>query len=121
MNQDANHRPGMVCSRYGCNRSGAIDTAMGMMCREHSSPLLFQVQTPRGRGDLFIPWEFIAPCDLRARINHGGQTLARLSERGGLSIDEVCAVLSDREWRSMDPVAARAELERRLTTWRAGS
>lgn len=49
-----------------------------------------------------IPWEFIAPHERQAQINHGNQTLERLANRGGLSPDELVAVLEDREWRSMN-------------------
>lgn len=49
-----------------------------------------------------IPWGVIAPHDSQAQINHGGQTLERLAKRGGLSPDELVAVMEDRKWRPMN-------------------
>lgn len=43
-----------------------------------------------------IPWWIIAPHEKQAIKNHGGQTLERLAERGGLSPSEALAVLEDR-------------------------
>lgn len=118
---DANHKPGRVCSRYRCNSSGSIDTPMGMMCGPHSDPLLFAVQLPYSRyarfEDFFLPWAFIAPHDAQAQANHGGQTLARLSERGGLGFDEVLAVLRDQPWRSVPFEEARAAVVELLREW----
>ena len=111
----------MVCSRYGCGALGTADTEMGVMCREHASPLLFEVQMPRPlrgeRPEFFLPWEFIREHDRQARTNHGGQTLARLSERGGLSPSETLAVLRDREWSHIDHDVAVAEIRRMLAEW----
>lgn len=45
-----------------------------------------------------IPWRLIAPHEERARRNHGGQTLQRLAERGGLGAAEACDVLMDLPW-----------------------
>jgi hypothetical protein len=60
-----------------------------------------------------IPWSVIEPHDAQARHNHGGQTLARLAERGGLSACEAVAVLEDREWHSM-PIAESESVLRSL-------
>ena len=62
-----------------------------------------------------IPWAMIAPHEMQAIQNHGGQTLARLAERGGLSPCEALAVLDDRAWLWMDD--ARDELERRRSEY----
>lgn len=121
---DANHEIGKkCCSRYGCCRVSEIDTEMGGMCSEHAAPLMFQIQTPyefrRPHEDFFLPWEFVRPHDRRAQINHGGQTLARLSERGGLSFDEVLAVLLDRPWSHVDYLVARDRVMQMLAEWRS--
>lgn len=96
------------------------------MCREHSSPLLFEVQFPYrhvGPGPRFVPWAFVKAHETQARRNHGGQTLARLSERGGLSVRELLCVVRDQEWtRDIDHLAhtvAVTELEGELERWRA--
>lgn len=52
-----------------------------------------------------VPWSMLAPHARQAMSNHH-QTLERLAERGGLGLDEVCAVLEDRPWRRMTPGAA---------------
>jgi hypothetical protein len=46
-----------------------------------------------------IPWDFIAPHEGRARMNHGGQSLECLARRGGLSVDEIYAVVNDTCWQ----------------------
>jgi lambda repressor-like predicted transcriptional regulator len=58
-----------------------------------------------------IPWDMISPHEKQAALNHGGQSLARLAERGGLSPCEAVAVLEDRKWSHMDAVEARLRLE----------
>lgn len=45
-----------------------------------------------------IPWEAIAPYDGQAKYNHGGQSLERLAERGGLSPLEAYLVMTGRCW-----------------------
>ena len=52
-----------------------------------------------------LPWAIIAPHADQARKNHG-QTLETLRARGGLSACEAVAILEDRDWRKMDPIAA---------------
>ena len=47
----------------------------------------------------YIPWELIAPHEKQALLNHGGQTLRILAERGGLDWAEALAVLKDRPFR----------------------
>jgi hypothetical protein len=56
-------------------------------------PRLFPIQDGPA-----IPWSVIEPFDFQCRRNHGGQTLERIAERGGLSVLEAIAVLQAREW-----------------------
>lgn len=63
-----------------------------------------------------IPWSVIAPHEAQAKRNHGGQTLERLHERGGLSWAEAAAVLEDRKFRQMDAEAAKAIVLARATS-----
>lgn len=44
-----------------------------------------------------IPWELIEPHREQAMKNHY-QTLETLNQRGGLSVDELFAVLQDMRW-----------------------
>lgn len=58
----------------------------------------------RADGDLkSIPWAMIAPHDATARRNHGGQTLERLAQRGGLCPLEAVAVMEDADYRKRWP------------------
>ena len=59
-----------------------------------------------------IPWELIAPHEAQAQRNHGGQTLQRLAERGGLDAMEAVAVIEDTDYRNMwpDSIGDRASL-----------
>ncbi len=43
----------------------------------------------------YIPCEVLIPNEKRAMDNHGGQTLHRLAERGGLSWYEILCILED--------------------------
>lgn len=53
-----------------------------------TDPKVFPLQDYRP-----IPWELIAPHEAQAVKNHGGQTLQRLAERGGLSpCEALCAI-----------------------------
>ena len=47
-----------------------------------------------------VPWGLIEPHDAQAKRNHG-QSLRRLSERGGLAPSEAVAVLEDRRYHRM--------------------
>jgi hypothetical protein len=58
-----------------------------------------------------IPWEVIAPHEQQANRNHGGQTLARLAERGGLSPAEAISVIEDHEFSPLSDDAADDRLE----------
>ena len=66
-----------------------------------------------------IPWRLIAPHERQARRNHD-QSLERLAERSGLSCCEALAVLEDRQWHSMPPPEARAQLAALLEADAAG-
>lgn len=57
-----------------------------------------------------VPWEMIAPHERQAKANHGGQTLKRLAERGGLGLAEAVAVLEDRPFKRMALADANAAL-----------
>jgi hypothetical protein len=67
-------------------------------------------------GPRSVPWGIVAPFEDRARKNHGGQSLERLAERGGLSPCELLCVLIDRDWTqrptsdSQDALDAIAEI-----------
>lgn len=128
MIEDANHKIGMLCSRYGCSTVSVVDTEMGAMCSTHASPLLFSIQTKTGRGlwesdRFFLPWEMVKPHERQAQRNHG-QTLARLSERGGLSPSEALAVLEGQDgwgsYRFVDYHVVKQKLQERLQAFKAG-
>lgn len=59
-----------------------------------------------------VPWSVVTPHETQAQRNHG-QSLPRLAQRGGLSPDEMLAVLEDRDWERMD----REEAVRQLRNW----
>ena len=60
----------------------------------------FPVLQP-GHQQEYIPYNIIAPHEAQAMRNHGGQTLQRLAERGGLDWTEILAVLHDKTWKEM--------------------
>ena len=68
---------------------------------------------------LGLPWSMIAPHEMQARSNHGGQTLRRLAERGGLGACEAVAVLNDRRWQRMTEADAQRELTALLAAYQA--
>jgi hypothetical protein len=71
-------------------------------------------------GGPSIPWWVIAPHEAQARINHGGQTLERLADRGGLSPTEALAVLEDRTFpRTFDAKADHDRLAAMVEKWDA--
>jgi len=45
-----------------------------------------------------VPWSFLSPYEEQARNNHGGQSLARLAERGGLGPSEMLAIVNGVCW-----------------------
>lgn len=48
-----------------------------------------------------VPWEVMAPHDGQAKTNHGGQSLERLAQRGGLHAGEAWCVVSGIGYRDM--------------------
>ena len=49
-----------------------------------------------------VPWEMLTPFEANAQIFHG-QTLQRLSERGGLGTGEMLAIIyNDKKWWKLD-------------------
>lgn len=60
----------------------------------------FPVLQP-GKPQEYIPYNIIAPHEAQAMRNHGGQSLQRLAERGGLDWTEIFAVLKDKTWKEM--------------------
>lgn len=62
----------------------------------------------------YVPLAFMRRFDSRARKNHGGQSIDRLKERGGLSAQEAMAVVQDVPWeqrRWLEDDAAWANLQ----------
>ena len=57
-----------------------------------------------------IPWAVIRPHEKQAMRNHGGQTLNRLAERGGLDVTEAVSVLMDQRYTRFVASWARAKL-----------
>lgn len=57
-----------------------------------------------------IRMDLLKSHEAQAFKNHGGQSLKRLRERGGLSHCEAVAILMDRPWREMNPAEANAAL-----------
>lgn len=72
-----------------------------------------------------VPWAMLAPHDAQAQRNHGGQTLARLAQRGGLDPVEMVSVLDGRDYPDAEVRAdaarvkawAVAELIKRVHLW----
>lgn len=63
----------------------------------------------RGLIPQSIPWELIEPHREQAMKNHH-QSLEELDRRGGLSVDELFAVLQDRRWEVVEQGEAIAFL-----------
>lgn len=71
----------------------------------------FPIMAVRGKTtSATVPWSFMAPHEVQAIANHGGQSLERLAERGGLSGGEALAVVLDRPWVPVDVELAQAAL-----------
>ena len=69
-----------------------------------------------------IPWAMLEPHEAWAKSNHGGQSLTRLAERGGLGEDEVLCVLSQEHigmgrLEVCRKLAAEGELVHRVEAW----
>lgn len=71
----------------------------------------------------YIPWDILSPHEAQAERNHGGQTLERLAERGGLGWKESLAVLMDKKFddipKMSEPEAKKIVLQH-VAAWEAG-
>ena len=74
----------------------------------------FPVMTTPRRAGAFVFWEMVEPHREQAHRNHG-QSLERLAERGGCCPEELCAILEDREYCSMDYAEAESRLGELVT------
>ena len=81
--------------------------------------LIAKARTDEGLTKLVIalPWDMIEPHEAQAMKNHGGQTLARLAERGGLSAAEALAVIRNQQRLRTTNVHAAALLLSYLEAW----
>ncbi|MFA5525779.1 MAG: hypothetical protein WC992_03045 [Acholeplasmataceae bacterium] len=50
----------------------------------------------------YVPWALVLEHEAQCLANHR-QDVVRLADRGGLSPEELAAVLEDRPWRAMEP------------------
>lgn len=69
---------------------------------------LFPIQ-----GGPAVPWSVMEPHDAQCRKNHGGQSLERIAERGGLSAGEAYAVVHGLGYHD-----TKAEHSERTALWR---
>lgn len=69
----------------------------------------FPILSP-GQSDS-ISWSILEPHRRQAALNHGGQTLEALANRGGLSYGELLAVLEDRKYEPMAEIYAQKRLK----------
>lgn len=61
-------------------------------------PVLYHRLDERGSGlPACVPWSLVAPHERQAQRNHGGQSLERLAQRGGLIPLELYLVVHDRD------------------------
>ncbi|MCW1932594.1 hypothetical protein [Pararhodobacter zhoushanensis] len=70
-----------------------------------------------------IPWPALLPHEASAQRNHGGQTLNRLAQRGGLGIEEAYHILRDEPCPTGDRYnkdLVRVALMRMLAKFNAG-
>ncbi len=58
-----------------------------------------------------VPWSFLAPHEAQAKHNHGGQTLNRLAERGGLGPSEMLAIVKGLYWSETKNVSDEAAID----------
>ena len=58
--------------------------------QKHVTPVVFDM-LPKS-----VPWSLVERHDDQARKNHGGQSLAELASRGGLSPAELYCVMNDK-------------------------
>jgi hypothetical protein len=59
-----------------------------------------------------IPWGMIVSHEKQAQLNHCGQTLQVLANRGGLSACEAIAILEDRSWKKMNEEESYKKLKK---------
>jgi hypothetical protein len=69
---------------------------------------------------LHVPLELLTPHAKQVEANHGGQSLSRLAERGGLDPREIMAILEDRPWRFEPMEDAINRLRRAVARWLGG-
>lgn len=69
----------------------------------------------------FVPWHMVMEHEAQAQDNHGGQTVAGLADRGGLSWCELCAVLENRRYQAMDQKQAVARVFAHTIRWLSNS
>lgn len=63
-----------------------------------------------------LPWAMVNPHNRQAWRNHN-QSLKRLAERGGLSPQELVAVLEDRGWSDMTLADSVEKLKSHIAAW----
>lgn len=90
-------------------------------------PALFPIlhdRPPKVRGvPASVPWGLVAAHEAQALRNHGGQTLRRLAERGGLGPWELLAVLLDCVYSNVATLSAEGvelRLNMLLRGWSEG-
>ncbi len=69
----------------------------------------FPIIRKGGSTKLAFPSVLLYEHEAQAKRNHY-QTLDELRARGGLSVDEMVAIMEDREWRPMDFLEAYERL-----------
>ena len=74
--------------------------------RVSSTPSHFPIMM--GEGRFWLPWHVVSKWEGQIRKNHQ-QTLFRLADRGGLSIQELWCAATDRAWNQI--LANRHSLE----------
>lgn len=58
-----------------------------------------------------VPWSFLEPHEAQAQYNHGGQSLARLAERGGLGPSEMLAIVKGIYWSDTKNISDEAAID----------
>jgi hypothetical protein len=80
---------------------------------------MFPIQTTL-KGQLnAVPWSIVEPHEAQALLNHCGQSLQRLAERGGLEAREMVAVLEDKDYRVRWPFSLLTREDRDLQSMAA--
>lgn len=108
-------RPDEILLDGGTLYAGSIEAVHALVAKVNAEPKpappprMFPILRGYGRAErtamlgcpTSVPWDLLAPHEAQALRNHGGQSLERLAERGGLSPAELVAVVEDRAFRSM--------------------